>query len=280
MTTEEEVLETTQTLFYATLEVEKPPYTCPTCGWRLEYSTSYGSRLGHEYRRDKCQCEIDADERRRVDDRMRTRLSRTAELLQRSGLVGRLRRMTLDTLAVTEGIEPAVQAAAWFARDPKGCGGLILAGPVGCGKTHLAAGIGHALVLQGYPTEFQPVYALFDAIRAEYSSGGCGDVLGRLSRVPMLILDDLGNERIATGEKGDWAREQLFKLIDQRYLQELPLVVTTNYDVARLGERIGTHNVSRLLETCGSPVTIRAPDHRLRSAQARTDARRNWTERN
>jgi DNA replication protein DnaC len=177
-------------------------------------------------------------------------------------LTGKLRRMSLESFGPSSATRKAHAAArelvdAW----PGERRGLVLSGQCGCGKTHLAAGIGNALVEKGISVEFWPVFDLLQAIRDSFD--GREDVAARVSKLGLLILDDLGNERIGRDEKGDWAREQLFRIIYWRELNELPVVVTTNHSVDVLESKLGGPTVSRLLGMCAW-FQIEAGDYRVR----------------
>jgi DNA replication protein DnaC len=63
--------------------------------------------------------------------------------------------------------------------------------------------------------------------------------------VPLLVLDDLGSERVT-----DWVREQIFLIINSRYEEMLPTVVTTNDTLEELEKHVGQRIISRLMETC------------------------------
>lgn len=102
---------------------------------------------------------------------------------------------------------------------------LVISGPCGCGKTHLAAAIAHA-ALDDLTVLFAVVPDLLDQLRAAYapqSTHSFDDRFRAIREVGLLILDDLGTENTT-----EWAREKLFQIINYRLSEGLPLVVTTN----------------------------------------------------
>ncbi len=149
----------------------------------------------------------------------------------------------------------AYEAAREFAARPRGW--LLLSGPYGCGKTHLAAAIANAAVEQGIPALFWTVPDLLDELRQGYRSSGEASFAQRFQitkEVDLLVLDDLGTQAAT-----EWAREKLFQLLNYRYLNALPTVITTNLALQDLDPRL----VSRL----GDPNLVRriiidAPDYR------------------
>jgi DNA replication protein DnaC len=75
-----------------------------------------------------------------------------------------------------------------------------------------------------------------------------------IRNAPFLVLDDFGTQN-ATG----WAQEKLFQIINYRYINKLPLVVTTNLSLDEIEARIR----SRLTDPeLVSDVRINAPDYR------------------
>ena len=123
--------------------------------------------------------------------------------------------------------------------------GLLLAGPVGTGKSTLAGAVG--LWLQApYRCSFWPVGALMAAMKAEMDTPTDGyTVRQKIEKRPALVLDDLGTE-LPTG----WQTNVLTELVAQRYDQSLTLVATTNLTPRQLEQRLGERTVSRLHEMC------------------------------
>ncbi len=151
-------------------------------------------------------------------------------------------------------LESAYNRALLFAQNPQGW--LLLTGPYGCGKTHLAAAIGNYAVAHGIPTLFITLPDLLDSLRAAYSSPETTfeDRMHQVREVPLLIIDDFGTQNAT-----DWAEEKIFQILNHRYVNRLPLVVTTNLPDESIAPRIR----SRLLDPeLVDVVRIQAPDYR------------------
>ena len=135
-------------------------------------------------------------------------------------------------------------------------GWLLLQGGFGCGKTHLAAAIANFAVGMGVPTLFLTVPDLLDTLRFSFDSEDTTfeERFDEIRNAPLLVLDDFGTQN-ATG----WAQEKLFQIVNYRYINKLPLVVTTNLDLDDIEARIR----SRLADPeLVSAVRITAPDYR------------------
>ncbi len=151
-------------------------------------------------------------------------------------------------------IEQAYNHARLFAENPSGW--LFLQGGYGCGKTHLAAAIANSAVQAGRSTLFLTVPDLLDTLRYAFGApaGTYEDRFERIRRIPLLILDDFGTQNAT-----DWAREKVFQILNYRYINRLPTVVTTN----QLVEEIEARMRSRLSDPdLVSHVRILAPDYR------------------
>jgi DNA replication protein DnaC len=133
---------------------------------------------------------------------------------------------------------------------------LLLEGGFGCGKTHLAAAIANFAVDHGIPTLFLTAPDLLDWLRAtfENSDESYTDRFEMIRQVPLLVMDDFGTQNATS-----WAKEKMFQLLDYRYVNQLPTVITTNMRIEEIEGRIR----SRLADTERvDRVEISAPDYR------------------
>ena len=153
-----------------------------------------------------------------------------------------------------ENLVEAKNLAMSFAEHPDGW--LVFVGGYGCGKTHLAASIAHRRRSLGDDALFVFVPDLLDYLRSTFQpdSGSTYEVLDRVKRVGLLILDDF-SEPIDT----PWAREKLYQILNYRYLTRLPTVITSGVEPRQLEPRIW----SRMDDPRLSNVyEIMAPDYR------------------
>ncbi len=124
-----------------------------------------------------------------------------------------------------------------YAAHPSGW--LILSGPTGTGKTHLAYAIASSCLARDESVYAAPVPDLLGMLRRTFDEGNYDQVFGQVCNVGVLILDDLG----AQHETG-WTLEVLYQIVNRRYMNRQPMVVTTNAPLDGLDVRIG----SRLAE--------------------------------
>jgi len=112
-----------------------------------------------------------------------------------------------------------------LAEDPawvKDAENLILLGPSGVGKTHLAAAIAHRLIAQGVKVLFSSTTLMVQTLQQAKSEFKLKPALDRLARFHLLILDDIGYVK-----KTDQETSVLFELIAHRY-ESGSLLITAN----------------------------------------------------
>ncbi len=163
--------------------------------------------------------------------------------LQRYSSLGPLTRLTFENLIERgRSVNPQDQEqfrrlssdARAFAAEPEGW--ILIHGPSGAGKTHVAAAIANACMERGNPALFVVVPDLLDHLRAAYNPGAevrYDALFEQVRSAPVLILDDLGTQNATA-----WAEEKLFQILNHRYNAQLPTVVTTNLPVDRLDDRL------------------------------------------
>lgn len=134
---------------------------------------------------------------------------------------------------------------------------LAIVGPTGTGKTHQALGAVQALLLSGVALRWEMVSMadLLGKLRPRPKSSS-EEEFDRFANVPLLMLDDLG-----TAKGSEWAEETTGRLIDHRYIHDLPTVVTSNVPPHKFSEVLGERVASRLSEMC-RVVTLDGPDRR------------------
>jgi len=208
-----------------------------------------------------CVCRTDE-----LQARFRQRLYSLSQL-------GRLADLTFDSFrpegrtgigdAERTSVDNAFQRARQYAERLDGW--LLLQGSYGTGKTHLAAAIANQAVANSTPTLFLTVPDLLDLLRASFGANEMrfDERFDQVRNAPLLVLDDLG-----THSATDWAREKLFQIVNYRYVNALPLVLTTNLPLDRIEGRLRSRlsDLDRVVH-----VEIRAPDYRRSADEGSQD---------
>lgn len=150
---------------------------------------------------------------------------------------GRFREVTFADWKPDNGT-PRLRAQGYVAEWPPKVPLLVLTGNKGTGKTTLACAILRATAgRHGVRGQFWPVIDLLDRYRRTFDQDRATETVDevdqQMRRMPLLVLDDYG------AHKGtEFAEERLFALIDYRYREGKPLVVTSNVSLMEMQERV------------------------------------------
>lgn len=265
------------------------PIECQFCHKKLFYlgARSLSSKIIVRWSKEpeRCNCEqsfkyweaveaaeAKAEEERRQRQEQDAKRARAEKLFNASKMGKRFMTRTFDNFKVDQYNEKAFKAVRNYSENfrkhaDQGIG-FMLSGPYGSGKTHLAAALAIDLMNKGIPVVFGTLISLLGKIRQTYSTGWTQEdeleILETYSTVDLLIIDDLGKERAS-----EWSLEKLFSIINSRYENNLPVVVTTNYSMDTLIEKlsvnqnsdVGESIVSRMHEICRG-IYLNDADHR------------------
>lgn len=244
-----------------------PPSTiCKRCG--KEAAPKELALIGWR-QQEHCEpcAEIVSQERKREQE-IREWKDRITELLDSSGMRGIMRNMTFDSFS-SQRRGKIYEVAKQYAHDftPKTNTGLIFFGKSGTGKTHLAVAIARYVIEQKQIAarvartvellaDIRQTFSEHDGYRAENEM----ELIRKFTSVSLLVLDDLGAEKVS-----DWVREVLYRIIDERWLEQKPIIVTTNFNLKELEERIGERIISRIAGIC-VPIEMQNHDYRIENA--------------
>jgi DNA replication protein DnaC len=183
---------------------------------------------------------------------------RGAERISR--MPARYRDATADLPEVVEWVRELVRIGA--ADRPMvpsvGTGpSLLLLGPTGSGKTYQAYGALRALSESGASCHWQASTAadIYARMRPRHKVDA-EEEFERYANAVVLVIDDLG-----AAKSSEWTEEVNYRLINHRYENELPTLITSNVPSRELSTALGDRVSSRLVEMA-KRVVIQGPDRR------------------
>lgn len=197
--------------------------TCPKCNGLKMLKVPVPGGDPWEHQIIDCSCNTAAMHAQRVD-----------RLLGGSGFESDgAREATFDEWPTHSSNAAAWEAGLDYANRPQGW--LWLQGAPGVGKTTLALCIGNWLIEQEKPAIFRTVPDLLDQLRETFRDGADVDFSTRwtaMRECNLLILDDFGTE-----SDTPFANEKLLTLINHRWMERIPTIVTTNLTLDELYRR-------------------------------------------
>ena len=235
---------------------------CPVCGEEIWAVRVCGCV---EFKK-PCRCKnaqaLAYDQRQKA---LRERREYQARLAQ-AGIPARFLGCTLQGFERRPGTEEALQLAAqWLGKleeNLQSGRGLLFSGPTGTGKTHLGAAILNQCLRSGYDGAYWNVADCLERLLPGHApEKEQAALLKRACCRPVLLLDDLGVEK-----PSDWTQKQLTVLLDSRYRDKRPTIITTNCRPQEMLAHIGERAFSRLMEVSTVGV-LTAGDYRRPQAR-------------
>ncbi|MFF5445435.1 DnaA ATPase domain-containing protein [Streptomyces sp. NPDC012888] len=165
------------------------------------------------------------------------------------------------------------EVAAWADRDDTAPSSLFLWGPLGVGKTHSA----WQAIARWIAAHFAGAYrgtpvvqswrstALFDALRPDDTGGTPKTLMKQLQTADLLYIDDVAAARVSpTG----WTQERLYEIFDERYINRLPILITSDVKPGEISHIVGERVTSRSAEIFrGGVVHLGGDDRRKAGAR-------------
>ena len=256
---------------------------CPYCNKVLEVHgilNPINHSINAFVQNEKCNCKSAVEERNKIELEKQKELEKQYEEFRKQEynkkikqyygtdfITEQFKSKTLDTFMVNEENRKTKLAAQKFLykfKDMKK--GIIFMGKNGTGKTHISMAISNELMKENIPVIFGTLTDLVAKYSKCYKEHTEIELTKLYSKVDLLVIDDLGVESM-----NDWMLSKLFVIINERMKNELPIIITTNYNLEELRKRLSIPNkvcetpnsiISRLCSICYR-VECKGKDYRM-----------------
>ena len=214
-----------------------------------------------------CRCRQEEMRRQKEADEARERMN-TIHRLKATGIQERhLLDWRFDVAEETDTIRWAKHYVENWRKVRDKNLGLLLWGDVGTGKSFAAACIANALLEQAVPVLMTNFSKILNQMGAMYTEERY-QYIASFNHYSLLIIDDLGIERST-----EYAKEQVYAVVDERYKADLPLIITTNLMIRELRNPATVADAriySRVLEMC-TPVQVSGGDRRQAASRQKQE---------
>ena len=208
---------------------------------------------------DKAQEYWKEKDKKEYEEQKRNRFRSIINRIYKENYVGRnIQNMNFENFYSDQNNKNAVKMANDYINKNKDkilSNGLIIMGESGVGKTHLAAAIANKLIENDKIVLMGRLTTLLDMIKETFrdNTKSENELIELYSNVDMIIIDDLGTERISS-----WALEKLYTIIQNRCENRLPIIITTRFNKEGLIARFSYSNdqdlvdatISKLYQMC------------------------------
>lgn len=198
------------------------------------------------------------DQSAKLDMELESEKRRAERMIEECNLGRRFKDRTFENFDQSKFPSAYEKVKSYAEQFGNNCGeSLLLIGNPGTGKTHLAAAATNYIVRNmGISVKFGNFPELLENMKTSF--GTEKDIGRELIDVPLLVIDDLGKER-----QSEWSRSVIYRVINGRYENYAPIIITTNETMMTLRSNIGEATFSRIIEMCEG-IDMNGEDYRIR----------------
>lgn len=218
-----------------------------------------------------CRCKKEEIQAKEKKDKANQKQERLKRLFKNSLMDEKFKIETFENWDDSVGSEQIKNIALKYCKNFKTAKenglGLLIYGKPGNGKTYAVNCIANNLLKREYPVICVSINSLLERIKDTYKrfgDEGEATILKSLGQADLLIIDDLGTEQAS-----NWSISKIYNIIDSRYRNGLPLIITTNCNLEALKEKYTERTADRITEMC---TPLQNNGKSIRQEKAKTKA--------
>lgn len=239
------------------MEEELIEKVCNECGGKQQYKILQLGKSKIELIQKRCKCLEEKEnafrEKQRIDKerkKQEERREHIEQLKRKCMLDMKFKNSTFSNWNKSESSRKVIEVCknyyTNFNQNYSENIGMILNGGVGIGKTYAVSSIANELINDEISVICVSINSLLRRFKDNYSNGISENVvLKEISEVKLLIIDDLGTE-----QSSEWFNTIFYEIIDNRYRQDKPLIITTNLTIDQIEKKYHARITSRIFEMC------------------------------
>lgn len=232
------------------------PIKCEFCGKKLKPKFVELMGVKHHIGYELCGCEesvkaAEAEEAKRRESKEQAIYQQKQRQYMRAGIPPRYLDAVTDDEILTDHVKSGT--------------GIYIQGPVGVGKTYTAMAIARRIIDAGKTVFCTSSLGILTMIRSTFNGNGTEeDVFLKLIRPYLLVINDMGKENA-----NPWVVSMIYRVIDDRYQNLLPVVITSNYSKQELIPRLTVDGDSTTAEAIVSRLFEMTIKHEMTGGDRR-----------
>lgn len=253
-------------------EDEQGLLVCGKCHTRKQTEVTILDRTIRPYC--MCQCESEKQEKEEADRKQKEHEQKIKDNKRNAFPKEEREKMQQWTFAnddmqnkrITQAMQNYVDNFPELKKQGKG---LLLYGVCGTGKTYAACEVANALLDKGYSVLVTNFARILNTLQGSYDKQ---EYIDSLNSYSLLVVDDLGIERGT-----EYAKEQVFGVIDSRYKTGKPMIITSNLtmdDIKNPDTLMDKRIYERILEKC-HPIEVKGDNRRRKTIRSEYEEMQN-----
>ena len=225
-----------------------------------------------------CKCMSEAYDKSQEDKQQQERLARLSELKRNSIIGARYENSTFEKLDLDRPISFQIAKVRcenfcknWEEVKKLGLGMYLFGHDYGTGKTELTACIRNYLLERNVMVLVTNFLEISKRLRKAFATGEETeeDIIKKFAEVDLLVIDDIGTEKVIKGENETFMQERIYDILNRRYSNYKPTIFTSNYSIEELlhDRGLAQKTIDRINEMSSAVIELEGTSYRLKNLE-------------